>query len=67
MEVGMGIGGLVLGISVRVEFGRGCIDRRVALVLVSGHYISHSSFLSFPQDLAWFPLVCSYYTFILLL
>jgi hypothetical protein len=36
MGMGMGIGGLVLGIRDRVESGR-CIDRRVALVLVSGH------------------------------
>jgi hypothetical protein len=49
--MGMGIGGLVLGISVRVEFGRGCIDRRVALVF---GFRSHFSFLIFSQDLAWF-------------
>jgi hypothetical protein len=49
--MGMGIGGLVLGISVRVEFGRGCIDRRVALGF---GFRSHFSFLIISQDLAWF-------------
>jgi hypothetical protein len=46
--MGMGTEGLVLGIKDRVEFGRGCIDRRVALVFFP------VTFLIISQDLAWF-------------